>query len=165
MRTGYVRLEGDRGSSWCCEVPERESFCWDHIWQKSGGGAIFYAVGTIFYHLRHIKSHKYEAKIIKYAYGFKGFAIPLFLWAIADSRWIDKEEARAFTKQAACNLLTLLALETIEGVCRELKAPEEALIATEITSTLIISVLFYKTFKKFRPAMYSSISTDLHELS
>lgn len=166
---GYTRMEeGTR--PWSClqssipkDGPVREYDSWNRIWKKCGGGAFYYGVGTVGYLMRHLLPQKVEeGSYLYYCYGFKVIAIPFFVWALVDSRQINKDVARAFTKQAACNFLTLLFLEAIVGVYRESgTGPEEALIATEIASTLIITALFYQTFKKFRPAMHSSPPTEL----
>lgn len=150
MDTGGVRR-------WCgCTFKPVEEGLEEDQWKKVIElymlGAFFFEAGALSHTFMYIESKANGEHMTYLAYCTKSVAIPFFIWAMAGAQKIDREKARDFTKEVMLDIFSVLCIETIVTVAREItEGARGYMIAAEVIDTLIVTYLFYKTYKTYIP--------------
>lgn len=153
---GYRRIDG-RERQWCGMTfqtvgrvwEERE---WKRTMERNLIGGFFFMAGGLSHALAYSLSKSHGENMSYAAYGLKSLAIPFCVWAMASSQRIDRDNARHFTKEVLLDICTALCIETIVAVGREMTEGSKGfMIAAEVISTITVSLLFHKTYKRYTP--------------
>lgn len=155
MNTSYDRMEEGRKCCCCTFKPVdrgNETDQWVKTLERYVVGAFFYESGALLHTFSYIESKAAGDHITYLAYATKSFAIPFFLYAMVCAQYIARERTREFTKEAAIGIGIILFVEVLVGATREAtEGARGAMIVAEAANTLFVTLIFYKTVRKYKP--------------